>query len=239
MYITGILIGGPLFPPSESSCLGKSASQDVPKLRFVFPAPREADRGGTCSLRSFFAAGDTDNTLRDNCPRNIFLSLFSSPLPRNHAVELPPPPVTPFTQVNSYNLLSNAVPFGGMRQSGMGRELGLAGIKEYLGQSLCRPFPFVPDGFFAASILWAVADPRLSSFFFFSFRLFAPPSCPDLISVRPSCLCTVLSLSPLPCCTGDAGPFLPSSQNKTQPKPKKKKKKTAVKSIHHNLGEDL
>jgi acyl-CoA reductase-like NAD-dependent aldehyde dehydrogenase len=33
------------------------------------------------------------------------------------------------------NLLSNAVPFGGMRQSGMGRELGLAGIKEYLGQS--------------------------------------------------------------------------------------------------------
>ncbi|KWU44406.1 NAD-aldehyde dehydrogenase [Rhodotorula sp. JG-1b] len=34
--------------------------------------------------------------------------------------------------VNSYNLLSNAVPFGGMRQSGMGRELGLAGIKEYL-----------------------------------------------------------------------------------------------------------
>ncbi|BGO91993.1 hypothetical protein NBRC10512v2_004257 [Rhodotorula toruloides] len=34
--------------------------------------------------------------------------------------------------VNQYNVLSNAVPFGGVRQSGIGRELGLAGIKEYL-----------------------------------------------------------------------------------------------------------
>ncbi|BGP48789.1 hypothetical protein JCM10450v2_004665 [Rhodotorula kratochvilovae] len=33
--------------------------------------------------------------------------------------------------VNNYGLLSNAVPFGGMRQSGMGRELGRQGIYEY------------------------------------------------------------------------------------------------------------
>lgn len=39
--------------------------------------------------------------------------------------------------VNQYNVLSNAVPFGGVRQSGIGRELGLAGIKEYLCESAC------------------------------------------------------------------------------------------------------
>lgn len=33
--------------------------------------------------------------------------------------------------VNNYGLLSNAVPFGGMRQSGIGRELGRQGIYEY------------------------------------------------------------------------------------------------------------
>ncbi|GJN91034.1 hypothetical protein Rhopal_004049-T1 [Rhodotorula paludigena] len=33
--------------------------------------------------------------------------------------------------VNNYGLLSNAVPFGGMRQSGIGRELGRQGVYEY------------------------------------------------------------------------------------------------------------
>ncbi|UZJ57411.1 hypothetical protein CBS101457_006731 [Exobasidium rhododendri] len=33
--------------------------------------------------------------------------------------------------VNNYALLSNAVPFGGMKQSGFGRELGMDAIKEY------------------------------------------------------------------------------------------------------------
>lgn len=33
--------------------------------------------------------------------------------------------------VNNYAILSNAVPFGGMKQSGFGRELGMDAIKEY------------------------------------------------------------------------------------------------------------
>lgn len=33
--------------------------------------------------------------------------------------------------VNNYALLSNAVPFGGMKQSGFGRELGIEALKEY------------------------------------------------------------------------------------------------------------